>query len=65
MSLQTMSIIFFVGFLTFVAIVAFVSSRNNGGQGESADAEYYLGGRSTPTVVLAFSYVTSSIFRKL
>ena len=42
MSLQTMSIIFFVGFLTFVAIVAFVSSRNNGGQGESADVEYYL-----------------------
>lgn len=65
MSLQTMSIIFFVGFLTFVAIVAFVSSRNNGGQGESADVEYYLGGRSTPTVVLALSYVTSSIFRKL
>lgn len=28
MSLQTLSIIFFVGFLTFVAIVAFVSSRN-------------------------------------
>lgn len=61
MSLQTISIIFFIGFLTFVAIVAFVSSRNNGGQSESADVEYYLGGRSTPTVVLAFSYVTSSI----
>lgn len=61
MSLQTISIIFFVGFLTFVAIVAFVSSRNKGGQSESADVEYYLGGRSTPTVVLAFSYVTSSI----
>ena len=61
MSLQTISIIFFAGFLTFVAIVAFVSSRSNGGQSESADVEYYLGGRSTPTVVLAFSYVTSSI----
>ena len=61
MSLQTLSVIFFVGFLTFVALVAFVSSRNKGGQNQSADVEYYLGGRSTPTVVLAFSYVTSSI----
>ena len=61
MSLHTLSVIFFVGFLTFVALVAFVSSRNKGGQNQSADVEYYLGGRSTPTVVLAFSYVTSSI----
>lgn len=59
MSLQTLSAIFFVAYLVFVGSVAWWSSR--GGSGAAADVEYYLGGRSTPTVVLAFSYVTSSV----
>lgn len=60
MSLQTLSAVFFVGFLIFVGLVAFLSSRKKA-SGVNADVEYYLGGRSTPTVILAFSYVTSSI----
>ena len=59
MTLQTMSVAFFVAYLIFVTFVAWWSSRG-GGEG-AADVEYYLGGRSTPTVVLAFSYVTSSV----
>lgn len=60
MTLQELSIIFFFGFLVFVGIVAYFSSKQKA-SGVSADVEYYLGGHSTPTVVLAFSYVTSSI----
>lgn len=62
MTLQQISILFFIMFLVFVGLVAFISgklgSKTSSG---SADVDYYLGGRNTPTVVLAFSYVTSSI----
>lgn len=62
MTLEQISVIFFVGFLIFVGLVAFISSKLGAKQTSgSADVDYYLGGRSTPTVVLAFSYVTSSI----
>lgn len=62
MTLQQISVLFFVLFLVFVGVVALLSSRTKKGAGSgSADVDYYLGGRSTPTVVLAFSYVTSSI----
>ncbi|MDY2685510.1 MAG: sodium/solute symporter [Selenomonadaceae bacterium] len=59
MSLQTLSVTFFVAYLIFVTFVAWWSSRGAGSG--AADVEYYLGGHSTPTVVLAFSYVTSSV----
>lgn len=59
MSLQTLSVTFFVAYLIFVTFVAWWSSRGAGDG--AADVEYYLGGHSTPTVVLAFSYVTSSV----
>lgn len=59
MSLQSLSVTFFVAYLILVTFVAWWSSRGTGG--EDADVEYYLGGHSTPTVVLAFSYVTSSV----
>lgn len=62
MTLQQISVLFFIIFLVSVGLVAFISgklgSKNSSG---SADVDYYLGGRNTPTVVLAFSYVTSSI----
>lgn len=62
MTLQQTSVIFFIGFLIFVGLVAFISGKlGNRTTSGSADVDYYLGGRSTPTVVLAFSYVTSSI----
>lgn len=62
MSLQQISVIFFIAFLLFVGLVAFISGKLGARQTSgSADVDYYLGGRSTPTVVLAFSYVTSSI----
>ena len=62
MSLQQISVIFFIAFLVFVGLVAFISGKLGSKQTSgSADVDYYLGGRSTPTVVLAFSYVTSSI----
>ena len=62
MTLQQISIIFFIGFLIFVSLVAYISGRAGSKvTSGSADVDYYLGGRSTPTVVLAFSYVTSSI----
>ena len=53
MSLQELSMIFFFAFLIFLAIVAYLSSKQKVA-GVSADVEYYLGGHSTPTVVLAF-----------
>lgn len=59
MSLQTLSVTFFVAYLILVTFVAWWSSRGAGNG--AADVEYYLGGHSTPTVVLAFSYVTSSV----
>lgn len=62
MTLQQISVIFFIGFLVFVGLVAFISSKAGSKTSSGcADVDYYLGGRSTPTVVLAFSYVTSSI----
>ncbi len=59
MSLQMMSVLFFVAYLIFVTFVAWWSGRKT--SGEAADVDYYLGGHSTPIVVLAFSYVTSSV----
>ena len=56
MSLQMMSVLFFVAYLIFVTFVAWWSGRKT--SGEAADVDYYLGGHSTPIVVLAFSYVT-------
>ncbi len=62
MTLQQISVVFFIGFLIFVGLVAVLSSKmGSKASSGSADVDYYLGGRNTPTVVLAFSYVTSSI----
>ena len=41
MTLQELSIIFFFGFLVFVGIVAYFSSKQKA-SGVSADVEYYL-----------------------
>lgn len=49
----------FVAYLIFVTFVAWWSGRKT--SGGAADVDYYLGGHSTPIVVLAFSYVTSSV----
>ena len=59
MSLQTMSVLFFAAYLVFVTFIAWWSSRAT--SGAAADVDYYLGGHQTPTVVLAFSYVTASV----
>lgn len=53
MTLQELSIIFFFGFLVFVGIVAYFSSKQKA-SGVSADVEYYLGGH--------YSYSSISLF---
>lgn len=61
MNLHQVSVLFFVIFLLFISMVAILSSRMKNKSGNSAEVEYYLGGMNTPAVVLAFSYVTSSV----
>ena len=61
MSLRTWSLIMFFGFLAIMAVMSLRAGRKNkegdGGLGE----EYYLGGRGTGPILLAFSYVTGSV----
>jgi len=61
MSLQVISIIYFVIFLLLLAFLAVWASKQTKKGSKGADVEYYLGGRTTPWFVLAFSFVTSSI----
>ena len=45
MSLQQISVIFFIAFLLFVGLVAFISGKLGAKQTSgSADVDYYLGG---------------------
>lgn len=61
MTLQQISVGFFVIFLAFAGIVTFFSSSSRKKCSGLADVQYYLGGRNIPAVVLAFSYATSSV----
>lgn len=62
MSLQVTSAIMFFVFLALMGVMSLVASRQNKGDGtEATDEEFYLGGRGTGPILLAFSYVTGSV----
>ncbi|MDO5718438.1 MAG: hypothetical protein Q4P34_05580 [Tissierellia bacterium] len=61
MDLRLWSIIMFVGFLILMGALAVKAGKSNlEGEG-NLDEEYYLGGRGTGPILLAFSYVTGSV----
>lgn len=61
MSLKFWSIVMFGLFLASMVFLAILAAKENV-KGEAAvDEEYYLGGRDTGPVFLAFSYVTGSV----
>ncbi len=61
MSLKIWSIIMFALFLGSMVITGIMSARKSSKGTGSVDEEYYLGGRNTGPVMLAFSYVTGSV----
>lgn len=60
MDLRTWSIIMFVGFLAIMVYLSLIAAKENK-SGDKLDEEYYLGGRNSGPIVLAFSYVTGSV----
>lgn len=60
MSLQTCSIIMFSVFIVFLLAISFWAYYKNKTGTSGADVEYYLGGKTIPVFVLAFSYVVSA-----
>lgn len=60
MSIRAWSIIMFVLFLGIMAWMSILAARENV-SGDNLDEEYYLGGRNTGPIILAFSYVTGSV----
>lgn len=61
MDLRIWSIIMFVGFLVIMGVLAVMAGKTNLEGDGNLDEEYYLGGRGTGPVLLAFSYVTGSV----
>src|SRR5699024_2494692 len=61
MSLKVWSIIMFVLFLGSMVVTGMMSAKRSSGGDASVDEEYYLGGRNTGPIMLAFSYVTGSV----
>lgn len=59
-NLRLWIIIFFSILVLSLIIVSFFANRQNK-LGSDNVLEYYLGGRVTPPIILAFSYVTSSV----
>ncbi len=61
MNLKVWSMIMFFGFLIVMGILSIRAGKKNAqGDGDLGE-EYYLGGRGTGPVLLAFSYVTGSV----
>lgn len=60
MELRTWSLIMFAGFLAIMVYLSLIAARENK-SGDKLDEEYYLGGRNSGPIVLAFSYVTGSV----
>lgn len=60
-SLHTMAIVFIVAFLAFLVFVGLWAARKNKKGAGSATTEYFLGGKTTPTFVLAMSYAASAV----
>lgn len=61
MSLKVWAIIMFVLFLGSMIVTGIMSARKSSKGTAAVDEEYYLGGRDTGPVFLAFSYVTGSV----
>lgn len=61
MDLRIWSIIMFVSFLLIMGILAVRAGKVNLEGDGNLDEEYYLGGRGTGPILLAFSYVTGSV----
>lgn len=60
-SLRVMAWIFLVAFLGFLLYVGVWAGRKNKSGGTGAEVEYFLGGKSTPLIVLAMSYAASAV----
>ena len=60
-SLHTMAIVFIVAFLAFLVFIGIWAARKNTQGAGSATTEYFLGGKTTPTFVLAMSYAASAV----
>ena len=61
MSLKVWAIIMFILFLGSMIVTGIMSARKSSKGTAAVDEEYYLGGRNTGPVFLAFSYVTGSV----
>lgn len=60
MDLRTWSILMFSIFLGIMVWLSIIAAKENK-SGDKLDEEYYLGGRNTGPILLAFSYVTGSV----
>lgn len=61
MSLSQISIIFLAAFVIFMFGVTIWAGYKNKNGHMDADVEYFLGGRSTPMIVLAMSYAATAV----
>lgn len=61
MSLKFWSIVMFALFMGSMVVTGIMSARKSSQGNGSVDEEYYLGGRNTGPVMLAFAYVTGSV----
>ena len=61
MSLQAVSIVYFVGFLAVLLYVAIWSGKKNKTGHQDKATEHFLGGKTTPMFVLAMSYAASAV----
>lgn len=57
----TIGIIYFAVFIVFLIGISIWSAKQNKEGKNGADTEYYLGGRTTPLIVLAVSYCASAV----
>lgn len=57
----TIGMIFFSAFIVFLIVVSIFSAKKNKEGTSGADREYFLGGNTTPLIVLAVSYCASAV----